>query len=160
SRPAKKSVQRALSKMQAQRHGSLTRLVVSLRDKLWRRRMALRSERMPFFRRRHRHLCVLPSMLGFSFSGRSKVSVRSRSSAALKSGVGLAVLALVSASAWAFDASELAPATPEKPWVIPSPAEAVKRYGQSDPTWALRRGAEQSPSVVPIESKHLYKLAE
>ena len=46
--------------------------------------------------------------------------------------VGVALLALLSPiAASAFYPAQLAPATPEKPWVIPSPAESVRRLAES-----------------------------
>ena len=86
---------------------------------------------------------------------------RSRSSQRLQSCVRLAILALLSSTVSAFDTSELAPATPEKPWVIPSPAEAVMRIEESDKRSGLRRPAQfEAGNAVAIERNHRYDLAE
>jgi outer membrane protein TolC len=62
---------------------------------------------------------------------------------------------------FAFDASQLAPPTPEKPWVIPSPAEAVRRIEESNKRSGLRRPAEfEAGNAVAIERNHRYDLAE
>src|SRR6516164_4826311 len=71
------------------------------------------------------------------------------------------VTALMSSAAWAVDTSQLAPATPEKPWVIPSPAEAVTRIEESNKRSGLRRPAElEAGNAVAIERGHRYDLAE
>ena len=71
------------------------------------------------------------------------------------------LLALLSPAAWAFDASELAPATAEKPWVIPSPAEAVRRIEESNKSPGLRRPVEfEAGNAVALERNHRYDLAE
>ena len=64
-------------------------------------------------------------------------------------------------AASAFDPLQLAPATPEKPWVIPSPAEAVRRIEESDRRLGPPRSAEfEAANAVPIERNHRYDLPE
>jgi outer membrane protein len=73
----------------------------------------------------------------------------------------VALLALLSPTALAFDAFELAPATPEKPWVIPSPAEAVRRFGEADRLMGSRSTADSDARTsASIERDHRYGLAE
>ena len=70
-------------------------------------------------------------------------------------------MVLLSRTVSAFDASELAPATPEKPWVIPSPAEAVRRIEESSKSSALRRPAEfEAGNAVAVDRSHRYDLGE
>jgi outer membrane protein len=79
----------------------------------------------------------------------------------LQSCVRLAFLALLSPTVSAFDASELAPPTPEKPWVIPSPAEAVRRLTESGDLPASRSTADfEARTAALIERGHRYDLAE
>jgi outer membrane protein len=86
---------------------------------------------------------------------------RSRRRSLLRTCVRVALLALLSPTAWAFDASELAPATPEKPWVIPSPAEAVRRFGEADRLMGSRSTADsEARTSASIERDHRYGLAE
>jgi outer membrane protein TolC len=74
----------------------------------------------------------------------------------------VALLVLLSPIASAFDASELAPATPDKPWVIPSPAEVMRRIEESNKRSGLRRPAEfeAAKNAVTIERNHRYDLGE
>lgn len=74
----------------------------------------------------------------------------------------MALLALLSpVAASAFDPDELAPATPEKPWVIPSPAEAVRRLAESNVLPGSSGAADSETwTVVPPERDHRYDLAE
>lgn len=89
------------------------------------------------------------------------MSRRSRHSPGLPSCVRVALLALLSPTVAAFDASQLAPPTPEKPWIIPSPAEAVRRIEESNKGPGLRRPAEfEAGQAVVIERNHRYDLAE
>jgi outer membrane protein TolC len=72
-----------------------------------------------------------------------------------------ALFVLASPSAPAFDATLLAPATPEKPWVIPSPADAVRRIDESNKRWGLQRSSDlDGGNAVSIERGHPYDLAE
>jgi outer membrane protein len=89
------------------------------------------------------------------------MSLRSRSRPKLRSRVSVALLALLSPTVSAFDASELAPATPEKPWIIPSPAEAVRQIEESNQRSGSRRPDEfEAGNTVAIERGHRYDLAE
>jgi len=72
-----------------------------------------------------------------------------------------AIVAVLPCSARSADTSQLAPATPEKPWVIPSPAEAVMRIEESNKRSGLRRPAEiEGGNAVAIERGHRYDLGE
>jgi outer membrane protein len=71
----------------------------------------------------------------------------------------LALLWPVAASA--FDPTELAPSTPEKPWVIPSPAEAVRRLAESNALPGSSGAADSETwMVAPTERDRRYDLAE
>lgn len=84
-----------------------------------------------------------------------------RPNSGLRSCVSVALLALLSPTVSAFDASELAPALPERPWVIPSPAEALRRIEESNQGSGLRRPAEfEAGNAVAVERGHRYDLAE
>jgi outer membrane protein len=89
------------------------------------------------------------------------MSPPSRSSLELHSCVGVVLMALLSPTVSAFDVFQLAPETPEKPWVIPSPSEAVKRIEESSARSVLRRTAEfEAGNAVTIERNRRYNLAE
>jgi outer membrane protein TolC len=68
-----------------------------------------------------------------------------------------ALFALLPTAAWATDVSQLAPAAPDKPWVIPSPADAARRIWLLNDERSL--GAERG-NTAPIEGGHRYALAE
>jgi len=71
----------------------------------------------------------------------------------------LALLAPVAASA--FDPYQLAPATPEKPWVIPSPAEGGRRLAGSDGLPGSSGAADSEARMAAlIERDHRYDLPE
>lgn len=76
--------------------------------------------------------------------------------------VRVALLALLSpVAASAFDPAELAPPTPEKPWVIPSPAEAVRRSAESGDLPGSTGAADfEARITTAIERDHRYDLAE
>ena len=86
---------------------------------------------------------------------------RSRSSQRLHTCVRLALLALLSPTVSAFDAFQLAPATPEKPWPLPSPAEIAARASVIVPG-PLRRPSDaiEQAESVPVERGRHYSLAE
>ena len=71
----------------------------------------------------------------------------------------LALLAPI--AALAVDPAQLAPPTPEKPWVIPSPAESVRRLAESDALSASKNFADAEARIAAaIERNHRYELAE
>ena len=65
-------------------------------------------------------------------------------------------LMLLSPVAWAADVLQLAPESPDKPWVIPSISGMADRTGPS----AQRDGVFGHGSGVPIEQNRRYSLAE
>ena len=65
-------------------------------------------------------------------------------------------LLLLSPVAWAADALQLAPESPDKPWVIPSFSDTADRAGP----WVQRDGVFGQGSGVPIEQNRRYSLAE
>jgi outer membrane protein TolC len=74
--------------------------------------------------------------------------------------VRLAILVLLSPAVSAADTSQLAPPAPDKPWVIPSPDEVARRFGESgDRRWG-KAPAGTAEEIVPIEPGHRYNLAE
>jgi outer membrane protein len=84
-----------------------------------------------------------------------------RSRSLLRTCVRVALLALLSpVAALAFDPAQLAPATPEKPWVIPSPAEAVRRLAESDNLPGSSAARADARMAALIERDHRYDLAE
>jgi outer membrane protein TolC len=73
----------------------------------------------------------------------------------------VAILALLSPAALAVDTSQLAPSAPDKPWVIPSPEEVARRFGEpSDRQWGKAPSGEEKEGVVAIGRDHRYNLAE
>ena len=90
------------------------------------------------------------------------MSPRSRTSPKLRSCVRLALLALLSpVAASAFDPAQLAPPTPEKPWVIPSPAESVRRLAESDRLPGSTGVPDSEARIAAsIERDHRYDLPE
>jgi hypothetical protein len=57
-----------------------------------------------------------------------------------------AVFLLLSPAVWAADESQLAPATPERPWVIPSQVDGVERSS----LWGLGGDGAERGDAVPI----------
>jgi outer membrane protein len=68
---------------------------------------------------------------------------------------GVVLLVLLAPLAWASDESKLAPASPDKPWVIPSPAEASRML-----TWTRNGSGIEQDSGIPIERDRRYNLAD
>ena len=87
---------------------------------------------------------------------------RSRRRSIPRTCVRVALLALLSpVAASAFDPAQIAPPTPEKPWVIPSPAEAVRRLAESDALRGSRSSAESEARIAAsLERGHRYDLPE
>jgi len=69
-----------------------------------------------------------------------------------------ALLTLLPPVAWATDGSELAPAAPDKPWIIPPPSDGAARAGVLNYRGRMR-SLEQG-NAVPIEPDRRYSLAE
>ena len=69
---------------------------------------------------------------------------------------GVAWLLLLSPAAWAADALQRAPDSPDKPWVIPSSSDTLERAGPR----VQRDGAPGPGRGVPIEQNRRYSLAE
>ena len=71
------------------------------------------------------------------------------------------ILAFLSAAAWAADPLQLAPPAPDKPWVIPAPEEAARRFGQSsERQWGKAASGALKENIAAVEPGHRYNLAE
>ncbi len=67
-----------------------------------------------------------------------------------------AVFLLLSSAVWAADESQLAPAAPERPWVIPSQVGGV----ESRSLWGRGGYGAENGDAIPIDDSHPYDLAE
>jgi outer membrane protein len=72
-----------------------------------------------------------------------------------------AILALLSPVAVGLDTSHLAPPAPDKPWTIPSPEEAARRFGEpSGRLWGRAPLAAENEDAATVEHGRRYNLAE
>src|SRR5258706_7827915 len=148
--------------MKGQRHGSPTPHVASPPESHCPRpNLSLPTRTRALWTRRHRS-CVRPLLPGRPCIGKWNMPSQPQCRSLLRTCARVALLALLSpVAASAFDPAQLAPPTPEKPWVIPSPAEAVRPLAESDALAGSRSSADSEARIAAsIERGHRYDLAE
>src|SRR6267378_8131323 len=154
------SVKPSHSRMRRPRPGLRKPRVDSLRA---RRRLRPRCEprsrrRRPRCLLRRRHLCAQRSKRGLYCKRKSRMLRRPQHNSVAQVLFRAALLTLLPPVAWATDGSELAPAAPDKPWIIPPPSDGAARAGVLNYRGRMR-SLEQG-NAVPIEPDRRYSLAE